>query len=280
MTEVDQLKISVEKEIQDCDEFLNQAKEILGVVPLVQERRQEAEAKMLTLNQMPEDLLAESAPRLLNVQLYDQGRLETYLPKLPQINRGLTQHYLPSGVAGTAFYDAAVAGMQGQTMTPPWLMPVNDAFGSLAVERSRKATLPEALNKLQPNLGEIFQAAVDSIEKSKAGILGIDQASIRMRDVIQQAWGGLAEHTRRRSGKGLAMRLEISRSIHRTQVATSLSRTGEVNSLVLILDNLATLHSELSVFSKNPLIKNIDDLNILVTRWFLYIEQLSKLLDL
>ena len=72
---------------------------------------------------------------------------------------------------------------------PTWIEPINDAFTELAKYKAQKADLPPKLDKINVDLGKKFKIALTTIEKSRNGIRGVDQAAIHMRDILEQAWG-------------------------------------------------------------------------------------------
>ena len=250
MSEVDELKNSIKKEIEECDEFLERTKNIVHLVPFIQERKQEAEAKYTALNVMPEDVLSELAPKLLPVQLSEQKRLEDFLPRVPQVDSERTQHYLVSG-STAAFYETMITPFPSELGVPVWVVPASKSFDLLAQQKAKKNTLPSILDKLKQNLGGMFTIADESFEKSKGGILGVDQAAIQMRDVIQQVWVGLTNHTKRKCPKDIkGQHLELKKTAHREIVANCLAISQENRNLQLLLDNLFDLHSKLSSLCK------------------------------
>lgn len=277
MSDADELRNSVNKEVEDCDEFLERAKGIVDLVPLVQERKREAEAKKVALTKMPEDAIVEYAPKLLAIQLNDQQKLKTSLPALPQVNKELFLRISASGTT-SAFYEAVVTTAHYTKPVPVWIQPVNEVFDSLAQEKAKKADLPIALEKLQPRLDVAFTVAVESVEKSKSKVLGIDQAAIQLRDVIQQIWGALAERSRQIRSESIGgQRLELKKQAHRIIVADCLATPSENKALVLLLHNLFKLSDELSAICKDPLISDLPTLERLYTEWLLQIDDLRKL---
>lgn len=280
MSEVDDLKNSVKKEFEDCDEFLKRAKTVVDLVPLVQERKREAEAKQAALTGMPEDVIIEYAPKLLPIQLNDQRKLESSLPPLPLVSKEVFMLSSASGTA-SAFHEVIITAVRYTKPVPTWIQPVRRIFDALAQEKAKKAELPVALEKLQPRLGEAFTIAVESIEKSRSKMLGVDQAAIQLRDVIQQVWGGLAERARQKcSGTVGGQRLELKKQAHRIVVANCLATPPENKTLVVVLDNLFKLADEPSGIGKDPLTSDLPTLETLYTGWFLQIDDLRKLVAL
>lgn len=276
MSKIDDLRTSVKKEISDYDEFLARAKNIIDLVPTVHELKQEAEAKLFALNNMPEDALTEYAPKLLQVQENDQKARQQFLPQLPNVCTGLRVSAINSG-STSAFYETVVSITSMQHDTPQWLSPISEAFGSLAESKAKRVTLPELVRQVKPHLGEMFSTANDSVDKAMNAIIGTDQAAIQMRDVIEQLWGGLVAHTIQKCPNNVrGQHLEIKKEAHRHLVSDCLSAVASSQTLIYLLDDLFSLHRDLSPEAKNLLQHDKVKLRELYTRWILQIDAIVK----
>ena len=140
---------------------------------------------------------------------------------------------------------------------------------------SKKASLPLKLKDIDPNLPTLFSAAVDSYEKSKSQIVGLDNAAMRIRDLIQQLWGALAAKTQQNCGAQLSVkRLEIKKQAHREVVARCLASSNNAKELLIILDQLFQLTSELSKPAKDPMFNDHNRLDGFFSQVILQIDAL------
>ncbi len=191
---------SLESENKQYDEFLAGAKEIEELVPHVQERKKETEAKLKFVQAAPEDFLIEFGDSLFMLQKHDEEQAKNFIPKFPRLTAP-AMGYIASGTASTSAYAEMSYNFQAYNFDNDneWIVPVNNIFTSLADEKSKKAVLPSKLDKINERLGEMFSVAGKSFEKAKSGIIGVDQSAIQFRDVLQQLWGGLANLAREKN---------------------------------------------------------------------------------
>jgi hypothetical protein len=123
-------------------------------------------------------------------------------------------------------------------------------YNNLADDKAKKTQLPQRLERIQSNLGEMFKVAESSYEKAKGGILGVDQSAMQLRDVIQQLWGGVVNFTRERVDKRYkGTRFSLRKEPHRNIIANALSVDDIGNKkLVTLLNTMDALTCPLNMY--------------------------------
>ena len=196
---------SLKNEIKRYNNFLKGAAVISSMVPGVERRKKEAEARLLFFNHMPDSIIDEFGDKLYEDQKHNEEQARLHVPGLPSVNREsirvlstgttsssdyleITQTYRHSAALDNSH--EGILHFQGQS-EPLEVKMVNDAFVKLADERTKSRTLPPRLNRINKKLGKKFRVAQQSYDKAKNGIVGIDQSAIQLRDVLEQLWGGL-----------------------------------------------------------------------------------------
>lgn len=268
-----ELKVALENDLDRSELWIKQAKDISDAVPYLQDRQREIKTLLYAVEQMPEDVLDEFTPKLLGLYQPSLASFGCILPDLPSLDSNL---YSALGSTGTAsVYHAAIISINEGGAISPWLQSAKTAFEELAEHKSKKATLPLKLNTIHTQLGKIFRSAVDSFEKSKVDIVGLDQAASRLRDFIQQLWGALTELTRAKCNDQFGTRrYELKKPAHREIVAHCLAISGHEKQLLIILDEFFSLYQKLSPISKDALFRDTDLLSGLYTQWLLDIDDL------
>lgn len=270
---------SLKNEIKTYDDFLDGTKEYVNLVPFVQERKKEAIARLTFVQYAPDDVLSEYYDQLYGIQISNEEESKRLIPPFP-LPSG-TAKYIFGGTATTGSYSEIffnVSNFNTNEVDEKWITPIKEVFSNLSEEKSRKDNLPKYLEKIQIKLGEMFQIAINSVEKSRTGVLGVDQAAKQLRDVIKQLWGGIAELARNKGpNQYKKIRLELSRIKSRDIVVECLAKdtiTGQ--KMTLLLQGMATIHAELSAgeFSKNPLTNDLERLNSLYSMWIILIDDI------
>lgn len=282
MSKSDGMRQSVEEESKQVDELIRKVKEISDSAPKLEQRKRETEAKRIAINNMPEDVLEENAPRLLLFQQHDKARLASALDGLEGAYLGINA---VTSTSGSASVFSAVVEVVGhatsiQGPVPDWARPVQGIFVSLAEEKARQEDLPLFLEQLHPSLGDQLRAALDSFEKAQSGIVGVDQAANRLRSVIQQVWGNLVAHARQQCEHDIGARPEFRTSSDREKVAKCLAKPDSFKVLVASLDELWELYKELSPEAKKIFGGDMKRLKELKAHWLLQLDRLRGLIDL
>ena len=73
------------------------------MLPYVQERKKEAQAKLTFVRFTPNDVFVEFENHLFDIQIYDENQTRERLPGLPKITEE-TRRYMVSGTASTSAY--------------------------------------------------------------------------------------------------------------------------------------------------------------------------------
>jgi hypothetical protein len=184
MAVADDLAKSIQNEIEACDGFLNRTQALSDLVPAVQERKEEAEAKRASLDAIPSDVLEELAPKLLSLQLADEERLRAGLPQVPLVNVPMVSAAVYS-TTGTSTAEAITYIAPYVTSEDSWAPAAVKPFKELAERRSTSKYALERLRRLNPSIEPVYAAAQESFAKAKARMLSPDQAAIQMRDVVR-----------------------------------------------------------------------------------------------
>lgn len=280
-TKRDEIEESLENENELYNEFLDGAKDVADLIPHVQERKKETEVKLTFVKLIPDDVFVEYEDYLYDLQMNDEQQANQYTPTLPNITPTTIRH-VTSGSSSTSAYSeihnmVVNFGGIGKYWDTEWREPISTAFTDLAEEKARKKYLPESLNKIQPNLGEMFNVVIESVEKAKSEVVGVDQAAVQMRDVIEELWGGIANIAREKGPKYYKkIRLELRKQRSRDIVVECLANDDGIKAkkLVTLLNSMTKLHSDLSQkeLTKNPLGKDINRLDTIYGRWILIID--------
>ena len=237
---------------------------------------------------MPESILTELGGKLFTIQMHDEAQLKQNLPGLPSITPE-TIHYMGSSTSSSSSYSIIIktcrlsSDIVVSQKDVESIDKVSIAFSDLADEKSRKQDLPPLLNKINYQLGDKFTVAQNNYEKTKSGIVGIDQSAILLRDVIEQLWGGLVNFVRQkdpRKYKGVELNLNVTGK----RIVVDCLATDEIRrqKLTLLFDNLATIKKQLSdsEFGKNPLTHDLDKLTEIYRQWILVLSDIVDFLKL
>jgi len=288
MSQKDEWKKSLDNDAEKCDDFLKKTKDATDLVPAVEHRRKEIEAKIVFVESMPEPVLTELGRKLFTFQLHDEAQLRQNLPGLPSITPE-AKRYLTSGTSDSSAYTVIIHTCLEAPNTKlsqtevESINKVSMAFSDLANDKSRKLNLPPLLNKINNQLGDKFIVALESYEKAKNRIVGIDQSAIQLRDVLEQLWGGMVNMVRQkdpRKYKGVELNLDPKGK----KIAVDCLATDDIGKqkLTLLLETLSTIKSQLSEteFGKNPLANNLEKLTELYGLWVLVISDLTDFIKL
>lgn len=265
---------AVKREISDYDDFLNRLRDLVDVAPIVNDLREDAKAKLTVIENIPNIYFEESSPRLLLLQEEDDQLRYRFLPAIPEADTSML-NATTSG-STSAFYDEAIRIVKYEVHDTQWFEPIKNQYDHLVGYKQTRALLPGLMGSVRQDLLEMFTSANESVEKSFSGILGVDQAAIRMRDVVEQLWGAMVEHVSRNNEDEVG-RLKLRRESHRKFVAECLSITGTQKSLSALLDDLYALHQDLSPQSKDILADDLNLLKNLHNRWILQIDGIVKI---
>ncbi len=295
MPNKDDLRKSLQNQLDGVNNFLKDAKEVADAVPGAEAIKKDLEAKLVFVFQMPEVVIDEQGNFLYNSQQESELRFVAAAPKSPLISLEF-KHVLASGTTDTsAYHDIAQDSyvfkeLQGggyeSPFTPEELTSIKNVvvvFEELAQEKSRKADLPPRLNKLNSHLGDKFMVAVNSYDKALNAMVGIDQSAIQMRDVIEQLWGGIVNLVRLKdSHKYKSVELNLDNKGRTIAIACLAPDDLNKQRFTLLLETLARLKKEFSDpnFGKNPLAADKERLVRVYGDWILVISDLVGFLYL
>ncbi len=281
MSESDELKKSIEEEIEQCEDFLKKASDISEIITSVQERKEEAEAKAEAINSLPDDVLDEVAPQMLHFQTKDRERLLNTLPILPDIDVVYTRAILSIGSTSSDI-ELIASFVRTQPVLPDWAITFMKPFNELADKQDRVSRIRDFYSHVQSFLGGLIDLALETTSRARGGGTNVDHACMRLRDVLEKVWGEISDMARSKLPVGeRKRRLSHGTVSHRRIVAESLSPTIElIDDLKELLENLSKLHSDLSKGSKDPFNNDLEYLEDVYFRWILHLFNLSRMLDL
>lgn len=281
MSESDELKKSIKEEIEQCDDFLKKASDISEIIPSVQERKEEAEAKAEAINSLPDEVLDEVAPQMLHFQTRGRERLSNTLPILPDIDVVYTRAILSMGSTSSDI-ELIASVVRTQPVLPDWAITFMKPFNDLADKQNRVSRIRDFYSHVQSFLGDLIDLALETTSSARGGGTDVDHACMRLRDVLEKIWGEISDMARSKLPAGERKhRLRHGTVSHRRIVAKSLSPTIElIDDLEELLERLSKLHSDLSKGSKDPFNTDLEYLEDVYSRWILHLFNLSRMLDL
>jgi len=126
---------SLENENKQYDEYLKRAKEAEELVPHIQERKKETEAKITFVRAVPEEFLVELGDTLYILQRHDEEQAKNLVPKLPKISKADVR-ILASGTTDTSAYAELSNTLQvyqvDNDINGAWIPTVTETFSTLA----------------------------------------------------------------------------------------------------------------------------------------------------
>ena len=222
-----------------------------NAAPYIESRKSELETLRTILESFPDEVVEELAPALLQLHKDSFAQFQRYVPTLPDLDINRFDSNSTAGTTST--YTTIIMPYSRAHPTEEWARDAVRALERLAQEKAKKADLSSKLERLRPDLSASYQAALDSYDKTKPGIVGLDHAVMRMRDLIAHVWGVLGATTGLQCGSSaINNHPELRKPTHREKVANCLASDGNSSKLLLILDQLHTLHSDLSQPAKDP----------------------------
>lgn len=284
MTDHGKFEESLKREISHLDRLLDILKGLVNIVPNIQERKREAEAKLSLAENVPDDIIEEIYPGLLDIQLREEKLIDDKVSHFGRVSYILMKPMDSSSGTSSAYQEIVFDPPQFDHNIYPNMDTVKDGFISLAKDKSRKSETPKKLSNIREDLGDMYEEVRNSIEKAKGGIINVNQAVMDMRNVLQQIWGALAqkaEEDKPEKWHGIQNK-GFKKQNHRTIVADCLTDNNlDRDKLLILLNNMYSLFTDLSAtdLSKNPLSDDIDRLNILYNRWIIQIDDLVNIVS-
>jgi len=275
---------SLNSEIKIYDNFLKGAAVMSGIVPDIERRKREAEARRMFFKHMPDSIIDEFGDKLYEDQKNNEEQAKLHVPTLPMVGRESIR-VLASGTSSSSDYieitqtyrrsatfepsEEGILHFQGP-MEYAKVEMVHDTFSKLAEERAKSRTLPPRLNRISKNLGKKFRVAQNNYAKAKNGILGVDQSAIQLRDVIEQLWGGLVILIRNiNPRKHNKAELKLNSTGKVIAVEELANTDPNKKKLTDLLEKASRIHDEISDtnFGKNPLADDKEKLAELFELW-------------
>jgi hypothetical protein len=270
-----QYKSRIQDELNTYNSILDKANKIVSIVPRVEELKEEAVAKLLAADELPEDILEELTPRLLVDHDSDLSYMKFLDNSLPDINPTRALFSSTSGTS-SAITATITTAYPEPIDRPIWATNVIDRFSEIADLKTKRNELPQAISALSASLGEEFRRAEESIQKAKAGIIQPHQAAGSMRNIIQQVWG---EFVARANNNPIGIRpsnkrYELKKAAHRAEISKAISGSPNPAILEERLAILYGVYQDLSGLSKKTGTPHLKLLHDLRTRWILALDSL------
>lgn len=192
----------LEDKIASRNKMIARIKELGKLAADAEEQNKKDKAKLFFVENMPDSVINERGESLYLFEKHDEERLNKFLPDLPSVTQEV-KTYMNSGTSDSSEYLAISQTYRKSNFeNTPYAFPftqnefesiekVYTVFFDLAAETSKKESLPPRLNKINRKLGDKFKITIESYEKAKVDIVGVDQAAIQMRSLLEQLWGGL-----------------------------------------------------------------------------------------
>jgi hypothetical protein len=282
---LDDLNQSLDNQDKLDDEVLEIMKKLDLLVPKLEERKKERDAKRNLINAAPSDFIVEFAPNLLQIEKADEEKLRENIPglvdsaKFASVAINSTSGTTSTYISGAYSYAGAVNASE------TWLVNVIEPFDYLADYKLQRMKIPTEVNKLFQGLGDKFLAALRSVDRAKVELANHSDGIMAMRNFIPNFWGELLAHAKQT--KPLLWRRFQKGSLHQSDsrdlVAKSLGNNpNDERKLVQLLQNMSELSKEMSSLqlAKNLGLNNPLLLNTLFTRWFLLVDDVVKILQL
>lgn len=269
--DADQLKKSIQDDIADSDSRLDAIRLWTYAAPQIQSRKTELQSLLDILNGLPQDVLDEIAPALLQIQRESRARFVFTFPTIYPPDQSKTIYYSSSGTASA--YAASIISAADIHPRPEWASKALAKLKALAEERASRAELPTKLAAIDSDLPATFAAVLDSYDMSKTGIVGRDNAVMRMRDLIEHVWRGLTS-TARLKCQAVKNHLELKKPSHREEVARCLADPANAMLLLHHINELQQLFMDLSKPGKEPAFNNAQLTDEFFTRLIFQIDSL------
>ena len=273
---------SCKRELSHLDKISDQTKGLVDKSSIIQERKQEVEVKLEIAKNVPDDIIEEIYPGLLDIQLREEKLLDDKVSHFVQASDVIMLSMSSSTGTFSAYQPIVFDPHQSDLNIYPNMDKVKDKYDSLAKDKSRKKETPKKLFNISADLGDMYVVVRNSVDKQKGGLINVNQAVMDMRNVLQQIWGALAQKAK--EGKpekwhGIQHK-EFKKQKHRSIVADCLTDNNlDEDKLLILLNNMYGLFTEMSPtdLSKNPLSKDVDGLNILYVKWIVQIDDLVNI---
>jgi hypothetical protein len=284
MADQGELEESLNNEINHYEKLLELFKNLVNLVPHIQERKQEAEVKLELAKNVPDDVIEEISPGLINIEKSEEKLLDDKISHFGTA-ANLIMDYFPISTGSASAYQEIVFDIPNYDMDIySNIDPIKKGFVILAEDKSRKTETPKLLSNIYPDLGDMYVEARNSVDKAKGRIINVNQAVMDLRDVLQQIWGALGQkavESNPEKWHGIQNK-GFKKHNHRAIVADCLTDNSlDRDKLLILLGNMYKLFTDLSAtdLGKNPLSNDIDRLDILHNRWIIQIDDLVSIVD-
>jgi len=282
MNILDRLRDIYKKRIKKGWEYIEYAQRINKHITDVQRQIEADEISLRFIDSLPEELACEFAPRWLQREEKNNAYFEQIMPSFSNINNFDRLNELQITTSGTVYiYASSIYEME----TDSNIGYVDLSKAKFILENYQQNLIREGylqyrLELINKGLGEAFNIAIDSFNKCKAELVGIDQVAIQLRNTLDQAWGGLCEQARSKNNdpRRNTNNLQLKKDNDRELVADILAdHRISKDELVCLLSDMYKLYSSLSALSKRKTPNDYKNLDDCYNQWIAILDRISVL---
>lgn len=262
--------------------FLNGAKKVSEVVPIVQEVKEKTEWTLKLLEDNPSNVASKifEDPEVEAAQSTDFDIWDKSLPKLT-----VNPEYIStsgSAASGTAseivFTKLANISENSQEPVIVSLEPFMGEYAQLQAKYKNPDEISEILKNVSPKLSEEFEQANQSYMKAINGLLQANEAAIGMRNVLEHFVGELFDLIRKIDNR------QVEKSQRWLFISEKLAVGGvcglEYEMLASKSESNKTIWQELTNLSKNLVDDPLPKLRVVYSKWIDHLFTSLKLIDL
>jgi len=281
------LKKKIQNRIKKTDKVTSSIKDLIDLVPILQRKKEDDQTSLEILNNLPKDIVEESAPRWLRLEEENDKSFYANLPAIPKVTQANVSE-LASTAGGTAtpyVYGASyILGTYNLNWDdkPKWAENVDGIIGEHSKRIAQREYLPGRLDLINRDLGKAYVVALASYDKCRNGLVTVDQAAVQLRDILQQVWGGLSEMASnknkdpKRNTKHLELKNEGNRDLVADILATEAFPKVRLTQLLSEMNSLS-INISRTDFLKNPLNTDFPSLNNYFNQWISLLDGVSSI---
>lgn len=283
MSNAEDLKRSVQNEYEHWDKTIKKIKLLADLIPNLEERKKEAKAKMVFVNNMPLDFLEEISPNLIQIQIADENKIANFKMDDISISASYPLSNLSDTSGSISSFDS-FTNLIKDNSSPSEAVPtkITQEFQLLADEKAKKLSILENLRKINIELEAVYIQVNDNYIKCLNGIMNINQVAMDMREIIRMLWGELSQIAKTKHPENFNFQHNQHKTEnHRIAVAKSLSNSFDkqhrIQRNLKIMYDL-TIKISSTDFGKYPLAKDMEKLKEIRTSFVIQIDQLMSLI--
>lgn len=275
--------MSKRKQLKDANAGVHKAiddsfagiRNIVDIAPKLEERKMEAQAFDVLIDNATDDEINEMYEKLLPMRQQDQQEFNFLSSRISEVPGVFDSVYV--NTSGTTSSSSEMVFSYRTISLEPYTLswPAQQAYKELAEYKARKVEIPKRLNNLQPDLGLMFSNVHDTVEKARNKIITVKQAISDMRDVLNHMWANLVDVASKmypKKFRSSAQREFKSQASHINLAECLMANPLNRGKFQLLLDNMYSLYRDMSQHGKNPLNDDLKQLEEFYSRWIIHID--------